>query len=60
MNPARYAREMPHRYRMEAAKCKGCGEVYFPHRLVCRECGGPIARQGGCDVCTVCGSGMCG
>jgi uncharacterized OB-fold protein len=40
MNPARYAREMPHRYRMEASKCKGCGEVYFPHRLICRKCGG--------------------
>ncbi len=39
MFPARYAREMPHRYRLEAAKCKKCGKVYFPHRLICRDCG---------------------
>ena len=38
MFPARYAREIPHRYRLEAAKCKKCGKVYFPHRLICREC----------------------
>jgi len=34
--------------------CHHCGRAF------CRECGGPIARNGGCDVCTVCGSGMCG
>jgi hypothetical protein len=39
MNPARFAREIPHRYRLEAAKCRGCGETYFPHRLICRKCG---------------------
>lgn len=39
MNPARYAREMPHRYRLEAAKCKKCGKVFFPHRLICSKCG---------------------
>ncbi len=39
MFPARVAREFPHRYRLEAAKCKSCGKVYFPHRLICRECG---------------------
>ena len=39
MFPARVAREMPHRYRLEAAKCKKCGAVFFPHRLICRECG---------------------
>jgi hypothetical protein len=34
--------------------CNHCGRAF------CRECGGPIARQGGCDMCTVCGSGVCG
>jgi hypothetical protein len=38
MNPARYHREIPHRYRLEASKCTKCGQVYFPHRLICREC----------------------
>lgn len=40
MNPARYHREMAQRYRMEASKCKKCGHVYFPPRLICRECQG--------------------
>ncbi len=34
-----YRREMPQRYRMEAAKCKACGEVSFPPRIVCSGCG---------------------
>ena len=34
--------------------CRHCGRAF------CRECGGPLARSGGCDVCTVCGSGVCG
>lgn len=34
--------------------CHHCGRVF------CRECGGPVARYGGCDMCTVCGNGMCG
>ena len=29
---------MPHRYRLEAGKCKGCGKIYFPKRRVCSEC----------------------
>jgi uncharacterized OB-fold protein len=37
---ARYWREIPQRYRYEASKCKGCGVVYFPPRIVCAECGG--------------------
>ena len=36
---ARYWREIPQRYRLEASKCKGCGVVWFPPRLVCAECG---------------------
>jgi uncharacterized OB-fold protein len=36
---ARYWREIPQRYRYEAAKCKGCGAVWFPPRVICPECG---------------------
>ncbi len=37
--PSRYWREIPQRYRYEAAKCAKCGFVCFPPRLVCPECG---------------------
>jgi uncharacterized OB-fold protein len=37
---ARYWREVPQRYRYEAAKCSGCGKVYFPPRRICRGCRG--------------------
>jgi uncharacterized OB-fold protein len=30
---------MPQRYRLEAAKCKKCGKVSFPPRLICPKCG---------------------
>jgi len=40
ITPSRYWREYPQRYRLEAAKCKGCGKVHFPPRLVCSECKG--------------------
>jgi uncharacterized OB-fold protein len=36
----RYTREIPQRYRLEAAKCTKCGEVSFPPRLVCPRCRG--------------------
>jgi len=36
---ARNYREYRHRYRMEAGKCKKCGKICFPHRLVCPVCG---------------------
>jgi uncharacterized OB-fold protein len=36
--PSRYWREIPQRYRLEAAKCKKCGAISFPPRLVCSEC----------------------
>jgi uncharacterized OB-fold protein len=39
MFPARYWREIPQRYRLEAGKCKRCGKVCFPPRLVCPKCG---------------------
>ena len=35
----RYVREVPQRYRREASKCKGCGKINFPPRLVCPKCG---------------------
>lgn len=35
---ARYWREIPQRYRLEASKCKGCGKVWFPPRLICPNC----------------------
>jgi hypothetical protein len=36
---ARNWREAPYRYRMEAGKCKKCGKVFFPGRLICSACG---------------------
>ena len=35
-------------------RCTHCGRAF------CHECGGMLARWGGCDVCTVCGAGQCG
>ena len=35
VTPARYWREIPQRYRLEAGKCSGCGKIYFPPRVVC-------------------------
>ncbi len=37
--PSRSWREIPQRYRTEAAKCAKCGFVAFPPRLICPECG---------------------
>jgi uncharacterized OB-fold protein len=34
----RYWREIPQRYRLEAAKCTQCGQIYFPPRLACSAC----------------------
>lgn len=39
MSVPAYWREMPSRYRLEAAKCTKCGQIKFPARLVCPECG---------------------
>jgi len=39
MPSPRYWREIPQRYRFEAVKCKKCGKVSFPPRLVCHGCG---------------------
>lgn len=37
-NPARYWREIPQRYRLEAGRCSSCGEVSYPPRLTCPKC----------------------
>lgn len=38
MPSPRYTREIPNRYRLEAAVCSGCGKVIYPARLVCPGC----------------------
>ncbi len=40
MSSPRYWREIPQRYRLEAAKCTGCEKVFFPPRRVCPGCKG--------------------
>ena len=35
MQPQKYWREIPQRYRYEAGRCAKCGKVFFPPRLVC-------------------------
>lgn len=39
MSVARYWREIPRRYRLEASKCTKCGYIAFPNRMICPECG---------------------
>ncbi len=39
MHVPRHWRETPERYRMEAGKCKKCGAIHFPSRLICPDCG---------------------
>ncbi|NIM59440.1 MAG: transcriptional regulator [Candidatus Aminicenantes bacterium] len=36
--PSRFWREIPQRYRLEANKCKRCGYISFPPRLICPQC----------------------
>lgn len=38
MSVAKYWREIPQRYRLEAGKCTKCGKIHYPPRLVCSEC----------------------
>ncbi len=40
MPSPRYWREVPNRFRLEAARCRGCGKVAFPPRRVCPACRG--------------------
>ena len=38
MPSPRYWREVPNRYRLEAARCNDCGKVSIPARRICPEC----------------------
>jgi uncharacterized OB-fold protein len=40
MPSPRYTREIPSRYRLEAGRCKACGKVSYPARLICPSCRG--------------------
>jgi uncharacterized OB-fold protein len=40
MPSPRYAREIPTRYRLEAARCSDCGKVNYPARRICPSCRG--------------------
>ena len=40
MPSPRYWREIPARYRLEAARCRACGKTTFPARRVCPACRG--------------------
>ena len=40
MKSPQYAREIPQRYRLEAAQCNQCGKIHFPPRPVCDACQG--------------------
>ena len=40
MPSPRYHREIPARYRLEAGKCRKCGQVAYPSRMVCSGCRG--------------------
>lgn len=40
MPSPRYWREIPARYRLEAATCKSCGKTVYPARVVCPQCRG--------------------
>jgi len=35
---AGYRRDIPAHHRLEAGKCRKCGQVYYPARQVCAEC----------------------
>ena len=56
---AQYWREIPQRYRYEAARCDGCGHVFFPPRTVCSKCRGQkfskttLAPEGRIETFTV-------
>jgi len=38
MPSPRYWREVPTRFRLEAARCKACGAITYPVRQVCSSC----------------------
>jgi len=45
MITARYHREIPQRYRLEASECSKCGKASFPPRLVCPACKGKEMKK---------------
>ena len=45
MPSPRYWREVPSRYRLEAARCTECGKVSFPARRICPKCRGQDFEQ---------------
>lgn len=59
MPSPRYAREIPARYRLDAGRCRGCGQVSLPVRRVCPACRGSdmepvrLARRGRVITSTV-------
>ncbi len=59
MPSPRYWREVPNRFRLEAARCRGCGKVSFPARRVCPGCRGSelepirLSRRGTVVTATV-------
>lgn len=38
MQPQKYWREIPQRYRLQAGKCRKCGKLFMPPRLICDAC----------------------
>ncbi len=56
---ARYWREIPQRYRYQAARCVSCSKVFFPPRTVCSNCRGrefekaTLPQQGEIETFTV-------
>jgi uncharacterized OB-fold protein len=40
MPSPRYWREIPGRYRLEAARCRSCNKVVYPARRICPSCRG--------------------
>ncbi len=42
MSSPKIWRQRIERYRMIGQKCKGCGKVLFPKRLICPECNGRL------------------
>jgi len=40
ITPSIVWREKAQKYRLEAGKCKRCGKILFPPRLICPKCGG--------------------
>jgi len=38
MPSPRYLREIPARYRLEASRCRSCGKVSYPARVLCPAC----------------------